>query len=206
MDTFKPTTPLFYHVAMAVNCHTCRAEVREVIRVYAMTLEGGDCPICLQPAAQVCVFVPCGHGICHACAPRWANRLDAAPTDTDADAARAPGLVQEPFAPRAPPWLVQEPFAPIAPPWLVPEPFAPAPGWAPTLSESFMYQGRLAHWAQVYRFWDQTVLLWSDTGRLCRAGNTLAPPPAIAGLHVRWHVAGNGANSKWVLYEEVHEV
>ena len=122
------------------------------------------------------------------------------------DIVRDPWLAPEPFAPTPPPLLEPAPLAPLAPPWLVPEPFAPAPGWAPVMGESFLYQGRLAHWAQVYRFWDQIVLLWSESDRLCKAGNTRAPPPAITGLQVRWHVASNGSNSKWVLYEDVHEV
>ena len=241
---------------MAAVCPTCRDPVREIMRVYNVTIEAGHCLICLQPASSICVFVPCGHPICSDCSRQWVARLhnpirvpggpatavnevqaaelrrglrygqaahefirddlSAASMESyssdeeDAEVGppapmAAPWLATEPFAPMPPPLLEPEPFAPLAPPWLVPEPFAPAPGWAPIMGELFLYHGRLAHWAQVYRFWHQIVLLWSDSDRLCKAGNALVPPPGLVGHNVVWHVAGRG-NSKWMLFAEVLEV
>ena len=60
---------------MAAVCWTCRSPVQQVVRVYNLALEGGDCPLCMQPACELCVAVPCGHPVCTGCARVWAARL-----------------------------------------------------------------------------------------------------------------------------------
>ena len=232
---------------MAAVCWTCRSAVQQVIPVFNLSLDTGNCPICLQSTSQVCVFVPCGHPVCAECSREWATWLDtwvqvpggpAAPVEDEQaeerrrwwreaaqevasdDESAAKVEDEGPEAAAPPPWLVPEPVpmpaatvedegpeAAAPPPWLVPEPVplpVPelAPAWAPALGESFIYQGRPVHWVQLYRFWDNTVLVWTDTGLLCREGHHYAPPPAIAGWRVRWQTN----NSKWILHLEVHDV
>ena len=80
------------------------------------------------------------------------------------------------------------------------------PPWAPALGEAFLFAGRLVHWAQLWRFGSNIVLVWSDSGRLCREGNHDERPTGIAGWRVGWHTAVNTSNSKWLLVVEVHDV
>ena len=240
---------------MAAVCPTCRDPVREMMRVYNVTIEAGECLICLQPASSICVFVPCGHPICSDCSRQWVARLhnpirvpggpatavsevqaaelrrglrygqaaqefirddlsaasvesyssdeedsEVGPPDIVTD----PWLAPEPFAPTPPPLLEPVPLAPLAPPWL---PVAhAAPAWAPLYGEVFQYQGRSVMWTQIWRFWNETVLVDSDTGRPSRDGHQHAFPPAIRGFHVTWHRASNSSNNKWLLCADVHDV
>ena len=211
--------------------------------------------MCLMPACELGVAVPCGHPVCTGCARGWAARLatwvqvpggTAAPTlpvddpdedrrrwwyelgddrDTDSESAQSveegsvvsvvgppdiPGWAPMPFA-STPPQLLEPvplpvPRAPLPPPWLAPEPFAPTPAWAPLYEEVFQYRGRSVMWTQVYRFWNQIVLVDIDTGRPSRDGHQHDFPTAIRGFHVAWHRASNSSNNKWLLGADVHDV
>ena len=237
-DFSSSQTPL-PAITMAALCYTCRSDVTQVTQVFNMSLDRGDCPICMAETDELCVFVPCGHGICRDCAHEWATRLDRwvqvpggppAPTaaaaaerarerrwaDTDSeddDEVPPPVIV---YPPRPAPRLLPEAVPVIAhmprpAPWLLPGPVqvpvAPAaPAWAPLYGEVFQYQGRSVMWTQIWRFWNETVLVDSDTGRPSRDGHHLAFPPAIRGFHVTWHRASNSSNNKWLLCADVHDV
>ena len=227
---------------MSALCPTCREPVRELMRVYNLTIESGECMICLQPASDICVFVPCGHPVCAGCSRQWVARLhnpirvpggpaaavsreDFVRDDMSAASAESyssdeeesvvgppdiPWLAPMPFASTPPPLLepvpLPVPLAPLPPPWLAPEPFAPTPAWAPLYEEVFQYRGRSVMWTQIWRFWNEIVLVDSDTGRPSRDGHQLAFPPAIRGFHVTWHMASNSSNNKWLLCADVHDV
>ena len=60
---------------MSAQCPTCREPVRELMRVYNLTMESGECIICLEPASEICIFVPCGHPVCAGCSRQWVARL-----------------------------------------------------------------------------------------------------------------------------------
>ena len=117
-----------------------------------------------------------------------------------------PGWAPMPFASAPPPLLEPEPlpWAAAAPPLAV-EPTMPPPR-APTLGEAFLFTGRLVSWVRLYRFGTQIVLVWADSGRLCKGGDHVVRPTGIDGFVVKWHVAVETANRKWVLEAEVHDV
>ena len=239
---------------MAAVCWTCRSPVQQVVRVYNLAMEGGDCPLCLMPACELCVAVPCGHPVCTGCARGWAARLatwvqvpggtaaptlpvddpeenrrrwwyefgddrasdtesaetveddgpevvDAPPPAVAADPRPVP-YAAEPMLP--PPWVLPPPWAAAAPPPAV-EPTMPPPG-APTLGEAFLFTGRLVSWVRLWRFGTKIILVWADSGRLCKGGDHVVRPTGIDGFVVKWHVAVETANRKWVLEAEVHDV
>ena len=190
---------------MAAACWTCRSAVQFVMPVYGVVAEE-PCAVCYDVPDQVCVAAPCGHVICGSCARTWAAhqhvfvRVPGGAAHAPAPAAPAPEDAADPMAP--PPWVLAPEPAPA-----MPVPFAlPMPALVPALGQVFQFEGRPVVWVTLWRFGDNIVLVWADTGRLCQAGDHVVRPAGFVGWTVRWHDAGITANRKCFLDAEVHEV
>ena len=183
---------------MAAPCWKCRAPIIGFIRVYDVVPADACPICMDDDDPQVCVAVPCGHHICGRCARGWAARqpIDIPVPAAPANRARPeamPEAAQPPpwHANAVPPPPDDEPTeaeqeamqaaaqaeqeamqaAAQPAPWDVAPPadeLPMPPPWAPALGEAFLFAGRLVHWAQLWRFGSNIVLVWSDSGRLCR--------------------------------------
>lgn len=92
---------------------------------------------------------------------------------------------------RPPPWAV-------APPQGLPAAPAVAP-LLPAIGEAFEFHGRAVIWARLWQFGACIVLVYQDTGHLCKDGCHGDEPAAVPGWVVRWHRASNTDNKKWIL-------
>ena len=81
----------------------------------------------------------------------------------------------------------------------------PPPG-APALGEAFLFTGRLVSWVRLWRFGTKIILVWADSGLLCKGGDHVVRPTGMAGYVVKYHESSERANRKWYLEAEVHEV
>mgnify|MGYP002631301861 CR=1 FL=1 len=208
----------------APACWTCRSFVQMVMQVYGVVAEDDCCPICLQSSPQLCVAVPCGHHICVDCSQQWASRLatfvkvPGGPAAPGPAAAAAPAtLVGGQTVP--PPWSVAPPqvvpavfaAAPVLPAQMAhPEPPTAEPAMppprVPALGEAFLFTGRLVSWVTLWRFGSNIVLVWADSGLLCKGGDHVVRPAGIPGWRVEWHDASERDNRKWMLHAEVYDV
>ena len=80
------------------------------------------------------------------------------------------------------------------------------PPRAPTLGEAFRFTGRLVLWTRLYRFDNQIVLVWADSGLLCQGGDHVVRPAGIAGYVVVYHMANETTNRKWICEPQVYDV